>query len=367
MYLEMAPVMQLYNVFRNRWCGAYWASKGLRVIPTVNWGGESTFDFCFEGIEKGSTVAVSTYMASESEHHEAQKEWFMAGYREMLRRIEPERIICYNTPFPEMEGNIVYVDYDRSSWRYMSYERKRVDEDLECYKIGCTSHPTYDTMDAYMIGKGGGSAYGGEWKPSPNKPDDQRFLGNPGETKVTTKSDGTKYETKIGPNGKATYERHHTNHSPNGQHSNPHDHKINWETPRQGMPNLEPAINYFDGDVPSFDTLGGPSMTDSNSIIFANNTPESDRFVTISDFKDCMIRGGEVRFCWGGITYCCFGCLIPKGGSEAKMFIAQSGPAAESRWTEKWCDNADEVLEYLVGHDRLRDVITQVTVIERTI
>ena len=37
MYLEMAPVMQLYNVFRNRWCGAYWASKGIHVIPTVNW------------------------------------------------------------------------------------------------------------------------------------------------------------------------------------------------------------------------------------------------------------------------------------------------------------------------------------------
>ena len=50
MYLEMAPVIQLYNTFRNRWCGAYWASKGMRVIPTVNWGDESTFDFCFEGI-----------------------------------------------------------------------------------------------------------------------------------------------------------------------------------------------------------------------------------------------------------------------------------------------------------------------------
>ena len=37
MYLEMAPVMQIYNVFRNRWCGAYWASKGIRVIPSVNW------------------------------------------------------------------------------------------------------------------------------------------------------------------------------------------------------------------------------------------------------------------------------------------------------------------------------------------
>ena len=58
MYLKMAPVMQLYNVFRNRWCGAYWASKGLRVIPTVNWGDESTFDFCFEGI----TFREESYM-----------------------------------------------------------------------------------------------------------------------------------------------------------------------------------------------------------------------------------------------------------------------------------------------------------------
>ena len=122
MYLEMAPVMQLYNVFRNRWCGAYWASKGIRIIPTVNWGNEFTFDFCFEGIEKGSVVAVSTYMASEHDNREAQKEWFMAGYNEMLRRIEPEKIICYNTPFPEMQGNIVPVDYERSSWRYMSYD-----------------------------------------------------------------------------------------------------------------------------------------------------------------------------------------------------------------------------------------------------
>ena len=119
----MAPVMQMYNVFRNRWCGAYWASKGIRVIPTVNWGDESTFDFCFDGIEKGSVVAVSTYMASEHDHRKDQKEWFMAGYNEMLQRIEPERIICYNTPFPEMQGDIVYVDYERSSWRYIDSDQ----------------------------------------------------------------------------------------------------------------------------------------------------------------------------------------------------------------------------------------------------
>lgn len=146
MYLEMAPVMQIYNLFRNRWCGAYWASKGIRVVSTVNWGDESTFDFCFEGIEKGSVVAVSTYMASAHDNRQDQKEWFMAGYNEMLQRIEPEKIICYNAPFPEMQGDIVYVDYERSSWKYMSYERPIGQDDIESFKISGQPKTFYDTI-----------------------------------------------------------------------------------------------------------------------------------------------------------------------------------------------------------------------------
>ena len=86
------------------------------MVSTANLGDASTFDFCFEGIEAGSVVAVSTYMAAAHGNRSDQKEWFMAGYNEMLRRIEPEKIICYNTPCPEMQGDIVFVDYDRSSW-----------------------------------------------------------------------------------------------------------------------------------------------------------------------------------------------------------------------------------------------------------
>ena len=118
MYIQMNPVMQLYNTFRNRYCGAYFASKGLRVIPSMNWGNENTFDFCFEGIPKGSTVAVSTYQVSEHGNHADQKDFFMKGYNEMLKRIEPERIICYHEPFDEMKGNIIYVNYEQSSWKY---------------------------------------------------------------------------------------------------------------------------------------------------------------------------------------------------------------------------------------------------------
>ena len=349
MYLEMAPVMQIYNVFRNRWCGAYWASKGIRVIPSVNWGDESTFDFCFQGIEKGSTVAVSTYMASEHDHRQDQKEWFMAGYNEMLRQIEPERIICYNTPFPEMDGNIVHVDYDRSSWRYMSFERRLQKEDIDCYLVGGTTSQNCDILEPYRIGKGGGSAFGGAWKPS--KPEDYRLIGKPGEIKITYAKDGSKIETKIGEDGRAVSERHHTT-SPNAKyHSDPHDHIINWESPRYGMPNfVKPHINYWPDEypdgAPEFKLYGGKSM---------HNSEEDNRFKTISEFKECIIRGGEPVFIWNGDTYgVCF--------ADTGYCIAHIDGTGE-----KMCSTPDDVLEYLLDGDRLRDVITRVSVVSRNI
>lgn len=122
MYIEMNKALQLYNTFRNRWCGAYLASKDIKVIPTVNWGDENTFEFCFDGIPKGSIVAVSTYMVREHNNHADQKDFFMKGYEEMLRRIEPSKIICYSEPFPEMQGDIIYVDYELSGWKYLNKE-----------------------------------------------------------------------------------------------------------------------------------------------------------------------------------------------------------------------------------------------------
>ena len=348
MYLEMAPVMQLYNVFRNRWCGAYWASKGIRVVPSVNWGDESTFDFCFEGIEKGSVVAVSTYMASEHDHRKDQKEWFLAGYNEMLRRIEPEKIICYNTPFPEMRGDIVYVDYERSSWRYMDYDRKTVlNNDFDCYKIGGAKQDNCDAIDVYMIGKGGGSAYGGEWKPS--KPEDERLVGKPGEIKVTYQKDGTKIETKIGADGRATAERHHTS-APNAKyHSNPHDHKINWTTPRYGIPNFGKPINYW-GEVPEFKNYGGFSVMEP-----VRKNMMEDSFKTISAFKECIIRGGEPVFEWNGVRY---GVCFAGGG----YCIALTDGSCERIY-----NTPDDLLEYMVDGERLRDVITKVYVVSRSI
>ena len=57
-YADMNLWKQLENVAKNRWVGAYWQSKGLLVIPTISWGLSQSFEFCFDGVEKYSIVAV---------------------------------------------------------------------------------------------------------------------------------------------------------------------------------------------------------------------------------------------------------------------------------------------------------------------
>lgn len=108
LYSDMPRAIQLFNVFKSRWCGAYWQKLGFNVIPNVGWGDASTYEFCFDGIEKGSIVAVGTIGCRRS------KLAFMRGYNEMLKRIEPSAIICFGKPFDEMQGNIIHVDYNSS-------------------------------------------------------------------------------------------------------------------------------------------------------------------------------------------------------------------------------------------------------------
>ena len=104
-YADMSNWRQMESVAKNRWVGAFWQSKGLTVIPTVSWSTPSSFEYCFDGIEKGSSVAVGMIGCRRA------KKNFMCGYNEMLDRLEPESILVFGKPFSEMEGNLISVDY----------------------------------------------------------------------------------------------------------------------------------------------------------------------------------------------------------------------------------------------------------------
>lgn len=346
MYIEMNPVMQLYNTFRNRWVGAYLASKGIKVIPTVNWGLENTFDFCFNGIEKGETVAVSTYMVNEHGHHKDQRDFFLKGYNEMLKRIEPELVICYSEPFPEMEGNILYINYDLSSWRH--YGDDEVKGKTHTSSVITKYHSGY-VLPYDAVAKGTGSAFGGEWRPK--KPADERFLGEPGEVKETwipTKNGGYLVRTKIGANGKAEKERHYTDHFYPSKHTDPHDHEIDWSN---NYPNPGPPINYYD-PIPEFKNYRKAVV--SNMILDGFSS-----FDSISDFKLSLIRGREIQFCWNDVYYCAF-----REGEGEDIFSFSEAYKPE---TELLFHNVDDLLNTDIQGQKLRDIVTQVEVCWRNL
>ncbi len=108
LYAEMDMWLQLANVAKNRWVGAYWQSKGLSVIPTISWSTSASFDFCFDGVEQNAIVAVGMIGCKKN------RSGFMRGYVAMLEKLKPATIICFGDPFPEMEGNIIAVDYRAS-------------------------------------------------------------------------------------------------------------------------------------------------------------------------------------------------------------------------------------------------------------
>ena len=111
LYTDMPLSLQIYNTFRNRWCGAHWQFYNLLVIPTVSWSTPESFEFCFDGIEKNSVVALSTVGLKKKERE------FMEGYLEMKSRIKPKQVICLGELFPGMGGEVVHIDYSQTIGR----------------------------------------------------------------------------------------------------------------------------------------------------------------------------------------------------------------------------------------------------------
>ncbi|MFT3952719.1 MAG: hypothetical protein QM689_12415 [Oscillospiraceae bacterium] len=108
--------------------------------------------------------------------------------------------------------------------------------------------------------------------------------------------------------------------------------------------------------------MGGKTM----SAIIEGYNPEHNRFTSISDFKMCMLQGGEVEICVGERTFGIFARLCKTPESPEQILVCEKY-IDHSEDTDFWCDTADEALEFRIGGVRLRDIITEVEVSERTI
>lgn len=109
-YLEMPKALRIYNKYRMHWITAYWQEKGMTVIPVIRTGLEHDWDWSFDGYPIGSIVAVSNIGCNQVRW---KKEAWKKGYDEMLKRLEPTKILFYSNSYPEgFEGNIHFIKYN---------------------------------------------------------------------------------------------------------------------------------------------------------------------------------------------------------------------------------------------------------------
>ena len=115
LYMDMPMPMKIWNIYRSRQIGAYYQSKGIKVIPTISWAEQETYSFCFEGIPEGSIVAVSTVGVKENK--DALAIW-RDGMDAMIERIKPRMILCYGGK----------IDYDYKGIEVRFYENQVLED-----------------------------------------------------------------------------------------------------------------------------------------------------------------------------------------------------------------------------------------------
>ncbi len=114
MYRNMPLVMQAWNTYRGRALASWLAENGTQVIPNVRFGDERTYSFCFDGIEKGKTIAVGTHGCIKKK---ADRACFVAGLAQAVKILMPKTIIVYGAapdsifkPYKDMGIKIIVFE-----------------------------------------------------------------------------------------------------------------------------------------------------------------------------------------------------------------------------------------------------------------
>lgn len=92
MLIGQSPCLQQANTYMNRAVGFFLQKNGIPVIPNIRWSDESSFEYCFLGVPKGSIVSVSTHGCLKSSE---QKQMFKTGMAAMLEEIEPQAVLVH--------------------------------------------------------------------------------------------------------------------------------------------------------------------------------------------------------------------------------------------------------------------------------
>ena len=102
-YQDFPAPIKLYNTYRMRATGYWLGVNGINVINNVRWGTEESYNYCFDGIQQNSMVAIGTTGGNPKKLIDRKR--FESGINEMMRVLSPHTIIVYGSAnYPCLEN-----------------------------------------------------------------------------------------------------------------------------------------------------------------------------------------------------------------------------------------------------------------------
>ena len=105
MYLDMPAANLLWNQYRKQLIGQFFQKNGLKVVPTMGWGFQNSFQFCFQGVPKNATLAIPYRGLNLPVYQKIWKD----GMKEILEKLSPQRILLYSESKPDFAWNNLEV------------------------------------------------------------------------------------------------------------------------------------------------------------------------------------------------------------------------------------------------------------------
>ncbi|MCI8332024.1 MAG: DUF4417 domain-containing protein [Clostridiales bacterium] len=101
LYRNMPLVMQKWSTYQGKAIGVWLQNEGVEVIPNVRFADERSYSFCFDGVEKYSTVAIGTHGCIK---RLTDRAYFEQGLAEMVKQLQPQTILVYGAAPDRMFG-----------------------------------------------------------------------------------------------------------------------------------------------------------------------------------------------------------------------------------------------------------------------